>query len=117
MKVPVLVARACSALGKKTVYESPGVIPSFAAIDWPKGARIDCSGFVDWCLRFTESRRVDHPLYKKVNGGWFETTAIHADGNDSTGFFLELIGPNQLQCSFILITLARTKKSTMGISE
>ncbi len=93
MKVSVFLARACSALQKKTVYESPGVMPSFAATNWPNSARNDCSGFVDWCLRFAEDRRVNHPLYIKVNGGWFETTAIHADGNNPTGYFSQIDTP------------------------
>jgi hypothetical protein len=37
-----------------------------------------------------ESRIVTNPLYKKNNGGWFETTAIFADGKDATGYFKEV---------------------------
>ncbi|MBX9883387.1 MAG: hypothetical protein K2X68_00270 [Novosphingobium sp.] len=83
--------RAMTALGKKTVYKSPGHVPSFAASTFPANADLDCSGFVYWCIRFPssppESRIVNHPLYKKINGGWFETSAIHADGLAETGFF------------------------------
>ncbi len=87
MNVSTALARAQSGLGKTTTYASPGKMPSFAANTWPQGAANDCSGFVSWVLRFSQSRKVDHPLYRKVNGGWFETTAIHRDGMEATGFF------------------------------
>jgi hypothetical protein len=87
MKRSVLLDRARSALDKKTKYESPGKMPPFAAATWPISARNDCSGFVDWCLRFSQDRRVDHPLYTKINGGWFETAAIYADGLAQVGYF------------------------------
>ena len=94
MESSYAVRRALSALGKKTAYVSPGKMPKFAAETFPAGAKLDCSGFIYWCLRFTspipESRMVDHPLYKKVNGGWFETTAIYRDGKESTGYFREI---------------------------
>lgn len=77
MDVNTLLTRAASGLGKKTKYKSPGRMPPFAASTWSANIEADCSGFVDWCLRFSQSRKVDHPLYKRVNGGWFETTAIH----------------------------------------
>jgi cell wall-associated NlpC family hydrolase len=89
MKVDVLLARAESALGKPVEYDSPGITPPLDAATWPKtSTAIDCSGFVAWCLRL--SRKVDHPLYKRINGGWFETTAIHADGLKSVGFFTRI---------------------------
>lgn len=100
MTVDTLIARALSAIGKKTVYKSPGIMPSFDASVWPDhGASTDCSGYIAWCLRFPgENRKVNHPLYDKVNSGWFETTAIHADGLSSTGFFtrLNLVKPGAL---------------------
>lgn len=65
-------------------------MPSFDASTWPTAAQSDCIGFVDWCLRFTATRKVEHPLYKRINGGWFETTAIHADGLSPVGFFSKL---------------------------
>ena len=94
MDVKTLLARASSGLGKHTHYVSPGVLPPFAATSFPAHGKLDCSGFIYWCLRFEshplESRVVNHPLYKKINGGWFETTAIHADGLQSTGYFSEV---------------------------
>ncbi|QDZ07270.1 hypothetical protein FPZ24_07085 [Sphingomonas panacisoli] len=91
MDVTTVLARASSGLGKHTVYKSPGHMPHFAATSFPDHGELDCSGFVYWCIRFAsnppESRMVDHPLYKKINGGWFETTAIHADGLTGTGYF------------------------------
>lgn len=81
-----IVHRALSAPGCDTVYASGGAIPPLSASAWPHaGAATDCSGFVAWCLRM--SRRVNHPLYRAVNGGWFETTAVYQDGLASTGFF------------------------------
>lgn len=90
MNVSILIERALSGLGKKTTYKSPGKMPSFNLSAWPKNAENDCSGFVDWCLQFSPNRKVDHPLYKKINGGWFETSAIHADGLSSVGYFSKL---------------------------
>ncbi|WP_150287186.1 CHAP domain-containing protein [Rhabdaerophilum calidifontis] len=92
MDASTLLSRARSALGKRTRYQSPGVTPPLQAATWPEsGARCDCSGFLAWCLRI--SRRVDHPKYVAVNGGWFETTGIHADVNNSWGFFEKLAQP------------------------
>jgi hypothetical protein len=92
MNSETIVTRARSALGKKTRYESPGVMPDLAAAVWPgAGSHTDCSGFVAWCLRF--ERKIDHPFYKKVNGGWFETSGIYADGLASVGFFTEIDKP------------------------
>ena len=90
MNVTTLLARARSGLGKHTRYASPGHMPDFAASAWPADGDCDCSGFVDWCLRAFPGRRVHHPLYEQVNGGWFETTAIHRDGLASTGYFTKL---------------------------
>ena len=90
MDVTTILTRALSGIGKDTIYSSPGKMPSFASNVWPQRAHNDCSGFVSWCLRFSESRKVDHPLYKRVNGGWFETTAIYRDGIESTGYFRQL---------------------------
>lgn len=51
--------------------------------------KCDCSGFVSWCLGI--SRQTTHPLYKRLNGGWLETTAIWNDAvKYSTGYFEEL---------------------------
>lgn len=92
MDAETIVSRARSALGKKTRYESPGVMPDLAAATWPdNGAHTDCSGFVAWCLRFR--REVDHPFYKKINGGWFETSGIYKDGLANVGFFSEIDRP------------------------
>jgi len=92
MDVNTLIARAQSGLGKHTKYESPGVTPPLTAVTWPaSGAKNDCSGYMAWCLRI--SRAVDHPRYKQVNGGWFETTAIHKDVANSWGFFDQLATP------------------------
>jgi hypothetical protein len=93
MDIETVIVRALSALDKGCKYESPGKMPSFDANTWPTGARCDCSGFVNWCFRLFPTRRVDHPLYHKVNGGWFETTGIHEDGMQTRGYFSRLIDP------------------------
>lgn len=94
MDVQTVLARAASGLGKHTVYASPGNMPAFSATTLPGQGQLDCSGFVYWAIRFPstppQSRIVDHPLYKKINGGWFETTAIHADGLKDTGYFKQV---------------------------
>lgn len=92
MKLETLISRARSGLGKSTKYSSPGVMPPLSAVSWPEsGAKCDCSGFLAWCLRI--SRAIDHPMYKKINGGWFETTGIHADVKSSWGYFDALKTP------------------------
>lgn len=92
MDVATLIARARSGLGKKTQYSSPGVTPPLAANTWPAaGDKSDCSGFLAWCLRI--SRKIDHPKYVAVNGGWFETTAIQADVGGPWGYFEEMQVP------------------------
>ncbi|HJU38535.1 MAG TPA: CHAP domain-containing protein [Tahibacter sp.] len=81
-----VVRRALTAVDTQTAYESPGVVPPLSAERWPDGgAATDCSGFVTWCLRM--SRRTDHPLYRKLNGGWIDTSALHRDGLEQTGLF------------------------------
>lgn len=90
MEISTVIARATSALSKQTKYESPGSMPSFDGSSWPSHAKCDCSGFVDWCLRLFPNRKVDHPLYRQVNGGWFETSAIYRDGLSSTGYFTKV---------------------------
>lgn len=92
MHVDTLISRAKSGLNKHTRYQSPGTTPPLDAVTWPpSGAKIDCSGFMAWCLRV--SRKVNHPKYIQINGGWFETTAIHADVANSWGFFEQLSIP------------------------
>lgn len=89
MDAASLVLRARSGIGKNTRYSSPGVTPPLSASTWPEtGGKCDCTGFLAWCLRI--SRKVNHPMYAKVNGGWFETTGIHADIEASWGYFEKL---------------------------
>ncbi|GHB11430.1 hypothetical protein [Modicisalibacter luteus] len=90
MRTTYFIARALSALNKNTRYDLPGITPPFAAEQWPENSSIDCSGFINWCLRFSESRKVKHPLYERTNGGWFETSAIYADAKSPVGYFTEI---------------------------
>lgn len=50
---------------------------------------LDCSGFVSWCLGI--NRKTDNPLYKKLNGGWIETSAVWKDASIyTTGLFRQI---------------------------
>jgi hypothetical protein len=93
MRVETAITRALSGVGRSTKYESPGRMPSFDATAWPSGSKCDCSGFIDWVFRLFPTRKVDHPLYRKINGGWFETSGIHADGLANTGWFSRIDDP------------------------
>jgi hypothetical protein len=90
MKVAELVARARGAHGIPTRYSlgAGGIDPSS-----PTPANVsracDCSGFVCWALGI--SRKTDHPLYKKFNGGWINTDAMVVDGNEPSGFFSPVV--------------------------
>ncbi|MEJ7612142.1 CHAP domain-containing protein [Candidatus Fervidibacteria bacterium JGI MDM2 SSWTFF-3-K9] len=92
MTVNELLKRARSALGKKVKYRlgAGGIDPKSptpASVD----NACDCSGFVCWCLGI--SRKTDHPLYVRFNGGWINTDAIVHDANSPTGFFRKIPEP------------------------
>ncbi len=91
------ITRARTGLSKKTVYKSPGTLPDLELDAWPEDAENDCSGFMYWCLRFEStpagSRKVANSLYERTNGGWFDTSGIHADGKAAGGYFRKLETP------------------------
>lgn len=92
MTVDQLLARARSVAGRKIRYKlgAGGMVadaPTPANID---GA-CDCSGFTSWALGI--SRRTDHPLYQRFNGGWINTDAMVHDASQATGFFSRLAEP------------------------
>jgi cell wall-associated NlpC family hydrolase len=92
MTVTELLQRARSAIGHKVKYRlgAGGIDPNSptpASID----NACDCSGFVYWCLGI--SRKTDHPLYVRFNGGWINTDAIVHDANQPTGLFFPLDEP------------------------
>ena len=58
----------------------------------------DCSGFVCWA--FGVSRFTNHPLYRRLNGGWINTDAMVADACDDTGFFKQL-GEAEVGCVIV----------------
>ncbi|MFA6964874.1 hypothetical protein [Bosea sp. (in: a-proteobacteria)] len=92
MNASTLILRAKSALEKDVKYKSPGKAPPIEATSWPNSPiATDCSGFLAWCLRI--SRKIDHPFYNRINGGWFETTAVHADGRASVGYCSQINKP------------------------
>jgi hypothetical protein len=92
MTVTELLRRARSAAGQRIKYKlgSGGLLYTT-----PLPANIshecDCSGFVCWCLGI--SRKTDHPLYVRFNGGWINTDAMVHDGGQPTGFFARLAAP------------------------
>ncbi len=81
--------RALSAVDTDTEFDIySSATPPLSAEFWPiSGAKIDCSGFIAWCFR--TRRNITHPLYRRVNGGWFETSALHRDGLERSGYFTE----------------------------
>jgi hypothetical protein len=84
-----IIARARSVIGKGCRYGlgKGGMSPS-AVVPWDGAMLCDCSGFIAWVLGV--SRHLDHPWYKKQNGGWLETTAIVRDCATPYGFFTQV---------------------------
>jgi cell wall-associated NlpC family hydrolase len=85
MLASVMLERAQACLERKTAYKLGKGNFSTKKPQLELGKQCDCSGFVAYCMMF--NRKTDHPLYVKVNGGWFDTTAIHRDLQVSQGFF------------------------------
>ena len=87
-----VLERARQILGKKIKYDlgAGGMLPTMASPANLKNA-CDCSGFVSWC--FGMSRKTEHPLYVKFNGGWINTDAMVHDAKKQTGFFRQLSSP------------------------
>lgn len=86
-----VIARARTALGKKTEYKlgKGGFKPG---LDTPAPAgQCDCSGYVAWCLGI--SRQMSDPFYQQANGGWFETTAVAKDVLSPYGIFKQITVP------------------------
>lgn len=73
------LAKALSAVGQGTVYDiSQGIV----------GKACSCSRFIAWALDTPVV--VNLPLYRRWNGGWFETTAIYRDAKSELGLFTEV---------------------------
>jgi LysM repeat protein len=91
-EVKELIKRARTALGRKVKYElgAGGMVATSGSPANIKNA-CDCSGFVSWC--YGRSRKTDHPLYLKFNGGWINTDAMVNDARRESGFFRHLSGP------------------------
>jgi hypothetical protein len=85
MLASVMLERARGCLNRETVYKLGKGNFSNKNPQLEIGKECDCSGFVAFCMMF--NRKTDHPMYVKVNGGWFDTTAIHHDLENSQGFF------------------------------
>jgi len=99
MTVAALLRRARSAIGRKIKYRlgAGGIDPNSPT---PANANnaCDCSGFVCWCLGI--SRKTDHPLYVRLNGGWINTDAIVSDAHHPTGLFFKLDKP-RIGCLYV----------------
>lgn len=72
------VARAAKAIGTGTAYDLHEGMP---------GKACSCSRFIAWV--FGLPVKIDQPLYRRWNGGWFETTAIVRDAQTDLGLFTE----------------------------
>lgn len=89
MTIQELLSRARSASGKKIRYKlGAGGLSPQAPLPANISSECDCSGLVCWALGV--SRRTDHPLYVKFNGGWLNTDGIVHDAKTVTGFFQSL---------------------------
>ncbi len=90
MNADELIARARSAMGKKIKYHlgSGGMNPKSSSPGNFNG-ECDCSGFVCWAIGL--SRKTDHPIYQRVNGGWINTDAIVYDAKDRLAGYFELL--------------------------
>jgi cell wall-associated NlpC family hydrolase len=74
-----VVAKAMSAVGTGTEY---------SLFEGTPGKACSCSRFIAWVLGVPV--KIDLPLYRRWNGGWFETTAVYRDAKSPYGFFREV---------------------------
>ena len=89
MTVGDLLSRGRSASGKRIRYKlGAGGLSPQSPLPANISNECDCSGFACWALGI--SRRTDHPLYVRFNGGWINTDGIVNDANAATGFFRRL---------------------------
>ena len=116
MKPADVIARARACLGQSCRYGlGKGGMNPKADWPWDSEVRLDCSGFVAWCLEV--SRKTDNPWYVEQNGGWLETSAIVRDCETPFGFFA-LVNRTHAQPGDLLVygdrKSAATGKSVQG---
>lgn len=102
MKADEAIARARSVVGKGCQYGlgHGGFDPKRSA-PWDDEGLCDCSGFVAWCLGVSRWLK-DDPFYKKLNGGWLETSAIYRDSETPYGHFA-LVQPEHARIGDLLV--------------
>lgn len=93
MKLATFLKRVDSKVNQTVTYKlgAGGNVTSPTAPVVNSKNQADCTGYFWGCLGI--SRKINHPLYKKVNGGWGDTTAIHRDINEATGYFRKIPKP------------------------
>lgn len=81
-----ILLRARAALSLPIAYQlgAGGRNPT-AATPADGAGKLDCSGFVAWCLGMP--RLTDDPFYLDFAGGWMNTDGIVADTKDARGLF------------------------------
>ncbi len=91
-----IIQRAKKMLGQKTVYKlGKGGFNPKSEYAYDPLKRLDCSGYIAWCLGF--SRNITDSFYANYNGdgkkGWFETTAAYKDAITGTGILTKIDEP------------------------
>lgn len=114
MNASEVVRRARSAIGAGAIYKlGKGGFNPHSIMPFGKEKLCDCSGFVAWCLGV--SRFTDHEYYKTINGGWLNTTAIHADALSPFGFF-DRVDPERARPGMLLVFPAgKSKYGHVGV--
>lgn len=95
MTVPELLARARSAIGRKTKYRMGGgsLDPRTPGPQGEDGA-CDCSAYATWCLGLRKYQP-DLAWLRAVSGGWYSTNGIWWDAVlEQTGHFTEMWDPH-----------------------
>src|SRR5262249_41728790 len=110
IEVEEILSRAATASKTATKYKlGAGGMDPAAVSPGNIRAECDCSGYVCWCLGI--SRKTDHPLYVKFNGGWINTDGIVHDALTATGFFTRLEAP-KVGC--LIVYPAQKPKPAIG---
>lgn len=120
MKSSEVVDRARSVVGKGCHYGlGLGGFDPRRSAPWDDSGHCDCSGFVAWALGVSRHMK-DDPLYKDLNGGWLETTAIVRDCETPYGHFA-IVQPERARIGDLLVygdrkqTAGRMRQGHVGI--
>lgn len=96
MDVDVLLTRARSACGRKTIYRlGAGGIRPDQQMPWQgiTDHASDCSGFVAWALGLSRNVRGTPWYDAQHNGEWFNTDAVVRDAKSPYGFVSQMEKP------------------------